>query len=220
MRTSGFLSLGVAALALSACVEIDATHMSSSYLERYAMAAPTLAQFPECRGFGCAVTSRVSLNKEEWRRVVAVFRPPAKDAQEERQRVARAVAVMELLVGRKTGSAAHQWTHKDMIISRNHGDKTQLDCIDTSVNTWTYLTMMDRDGLLRFHRVDKLAHVDDLLNMRNTAVLEEKTSGDRFAIDPSLVDTGVPPPIMPIAVWLGSWPPNIKLAETRVDIGK
>ena len=65
-------------------------------------------------------------------------------------------------------------------------DLTQLDCIDTSVNTWTYMTLMERSGLFAFHRVAPLSYAP----LRNTAVLQE-INGGYFAIDASLVDVGV-----------------------------
>jgi hypothetical protein len=206
-----------AALVLSGCAQVDANHLSTTYLDQFASANPSLAEIPVCHGFGCTVVSRTSLSTNEWRRVAAVFRPPAKDAAAERQRIARSVALMEIVVGEKTGTAVPQWTHKDMLINPNFGDTSQLDCIDEAVNTWTYLTLMEQHGLLRFHRVTKLAHVGILsdLNVRNAAVLQEK-GGEYFAIDPSLVDVGVPPPIMPLVTWLGPWPPNISVSNERV----
>jgi len=52
--------------------------------------------------------------------------------------------------------------------------------------------------------------------LRNTAVLQE-INGGYFAIDASLVDVGVPPPVMPLATFLGaSWPPDPAAFE-RVD---
>jgi hypothetical protein len=46
------------------------------------------------------------------------------------------------------------------------------------------------------------------VNPRNAAVVQEN-GGEYFAIDPSLVDFGVLPPVLPLATWLGSWPPDL-----------
>ncbi len=177
--------------------------------------APEIAaEFPVCHGFGCTVVSRASLNKDAWRRVVAIFQAPAKDAQNERQRIARGVALIQILVGEQTGTAGHQWTHKDREILPNNGDRSQLDCIDEAVDTWTSMTLIERAGLFRFHHVAQLSHAGTLLDIRNTAVLQEN-GGEYFAIDPSLVDAGVPPPIMPLATWVDHWPPDISLSDAR-----
>ena len=43
-----------------------------------------------------------------------------------------------------------------------------------------------------------------------------ETDGGYFAIDASLVDVGVPPPIIPLSAWLASWPPDPAVIE-RAD---
>jgi hypothetical protein len=149
--------------------------------------------------------------------VEALFVPRAKDAQTERRQIAHAVALIQLLVGQQTGTAAHQWTHHDKEILPNLGDPSQLDCIDEAVNTWTYLTLMERDGLLHFHQVAKLSYAGSPIDPRNTAVLQE-IDGPYFAIDASLVDVGVPPPIIPLESWLAHWPPDLPASEVPVRL--
>src|SRR5262249_19534548 len=158
------------------------------YLDRFGTPNPTLAEFRVCHGFGCAEVSHASLSKDEWRRVAAVFAPPSKGAKAERQRIARGVGLIQLLVGTQTGTAAKQGPQKAMYTLPNLGDPTQIDCVEEAVNTGTYLTLMERGGLPSFHHVVQFSYAGlSALNPRNTAVLQEK-GGDYFAIDPSLVD--------------------------------
>jgi hypothetical protein len=206
-----------AALLVSACVTSSGdgdAPLSAEYLTRYAETNPTPASFLECHGFGCAETSRVALSPGEWAKVKAQLSPPAHNARAERARIAHAVATMQKLVGIHTGTGVHQWTHKDMMILPNMGDPTQLDCIDEAVNTWTYMTMMERAGLFRFHHVADLGYagLPSDTNPRNTAVLHEK-GGGYYAVDASLVDGGQPPLVIPLAVWAGSWPPKMADVE-------
>ena len=222
VRLWGILGGLGAALAVSACVTQNAQHQTTTFLEQYADTNPTLAAFRECHGFACSSSSRVSLSRQEWGKVVAVFRPAPKDAKTERRRISQAVATMRMLVGSKTGTAVHQWTHKDSDILPNMSDPTQLDCIDESINTWTYMTMMERGGLLRFHQVAKLSNAGSLHNPRNTAVLKEIKSDEHYAVDPSLVDAGVPPPVLPLTSWMTEWPPDLSKSDTptaKVNIG-
>ena len=207
-RNLGTLAL---VLALSACAE-NPYHLSTTFLGRYAVRNPTPSSFTECHGFGCTEISHVSLSPHEWQRVAAVLHPRAANATAERGQIANAIALMQRIVGAQTGTAVHQWTHENYHILPNLGDSTQLDCIDESVNTWTYLTMMQHAGFLHFHRVPGLSYVGlptDIAS-RNTATLEQ-TGGGYYAIDPSLVDAGVPPPIIPLEVWLSSWPPRLSV---------
>ena len=221
MRLWGVLGGVVAALALSGCALENAHNQTSTFLDAHAQATPTLASFRECHGFACSSSSTVSLTQQEWSKVVAVMRPPAKDAKAERRKISIAVATMRMLVGAKTGTAVHQWTHKDRDIIPNMSDPTQLDCIDESVNTWTYMTMMERGGLFRFHEVASLSNSGSLVTPRNTAVLKEK-NGDYYAIDPSVVDAGVPPPVIPLQSWMTEWPPDLSKSDTpktKVNVG-
>jgi len=220
VRMRGVFVCLAGALAVSACAP-NAQNLNTVYLDRYAHPDPTLAEFSECHGFSCTAKSRVSLTPQEWRRVTAIFSPPAKNAKAERRQIARAVAEMQKLVGAKTGTAVHQWTHKNMLVLPNLGDPTQLDCIDEAVNTWTYMTLMERDRLFRFHRVEKLSGAYGLdVNWRNTAVLQE-IGGGYYAIDPSLVDFAVLPPVIPLETWLGSWPPDLSAtSETTSSSGQ
>lgn len=215
MRLGGVFACVGAVLALSACAQ-NPHHINTVYLDRFASPDPTLAQFTVCHGFNCAERSQASLTIKQWRQVAAVFHPRAKNAQAERQQIAHGVALIERLVGPQTGTAAPQWTHKDMLIYPNLGDTTQLDCVDESVNTWTYMTLMERGRLLHFHRVAKLANAGGLTDpfMRNTAVLQE-IKGDYYAVDASLVQGGQPPIVMPLATWMGKWPPDVSVAEAK-----
>ena len=216
VRFGSILALLGMASVMSACAE-NPSHLNTTYLDRYADPNPTLASILECHGFSCSETSRAALNRDTWRRVAGVFVPRAKDAQTERRQIAHAVALIQLLVGQQTGTAVHQWTHRDKEIVSNFNDPTQLDCIDEAVNTWTYLTLMERSGLFHFHRVAKLSYAGSPIDPRNTAVLQE-IGGQYFAIDPSLVDVGVPPPIIPLESWIAHWPPDLPASEARVQL--
>ena len=65
--------------------------------------------------------------------------------------------MIQLLVGQQTGTATHQWTHRDKDIL-NLNDPTQLDCIDEAVNTWTYLTLMRTRRAVTFPSRGKAFH--------------------------------------------------------------
>jgi hypothetical protein len=219
VQFSGIICCMGVALVTSACAG-NPSHLNTTYLDRYADPNPMLTSVLECHGFSCSETSRAALNRDAWRRVAAVFVPRAKDAPSERRQIAHGIALIQLLVGRQTGTAAHQWTHRDKDILPNLSDPTQLDCIDEAVNTWTYLTLMERGGLLHFHRVAKLSSAGSLIDPRNTAVLQE-IGGQYYAIDPSLVDVGVPPPIIPLESWIAHWPPDLPTSEPpiRLSVG-
>ena len=208
-------------LALSGCALVPGGSLvepePSEYLVAYADPHPTPDNFRVCHGYGCKLQTHVSLSEAEWERVRAAFKPRLRTPSGEQRQIAAAIAIIEVEVGQRTGTAAHQ--RREF----NRGDPTQLDCIDESVNTWTYLTMLDNDGLLSLHRVASIEHGGSLLglDMRNTAVIEREMTGTRYAVDPWLVDAGAPPPILPLSTWLASWPPQIPgSADAREEPAK
>ena len=199
-------------LALCACEPFYSYR--NSYVDDFATPNPVPDNFFTCYGYGCKYRTRISLASAEWRSVRGYFDPPPADAHAERRQIAKAVAQMELLVSERTGTHVHQRR------GFNGGDATQLDCIDESINTYTYMTMFERDGLLRYHRVGGLAFGGTLwdFDVRNTAVLVASATDERYAIDPTRVDSGVPPPVFPLSLWKGDWPPEIPDEYWRDDL--
>jgi hypothetical protein len=66
------------------------------------------------------------------------------------------------------------------------GDEIQQDCVDEATNTTSYLLMLDRHGLIQRHSVERPFAKDDLSHWTHwAAVIREKESGERFAIDSS-----------------------------------
>jgi hypothetical protein len=203
MRRGLNILVAAGLLTLSGCTSIHDTS-ENNLLSSFGRSDPVPGNFFVCYGYGCKYKARIALTEEEWRGVRATFIPPPSDASAERRQVAEAVARLERLVGPRTGTSVHQ-QHSRF----SYGDPTQLDCIDNSVNTWTYFTMLAHDGLLRYHTVAGLAHRGSLLTLdfSNTAVLVENGDGEQFAVDPWLVDAGVPPPVIPLAEWRRTdWP--------------
>ena len=94
----------------------------------------------------------------------------------------------------------------------NLSDPTQLDCVDETVNTTIYLTLLSREGLLRWHRVAAPAHRGTLvtLDVANTPVLVENGTGKGFAVDTAFADPGLPPYIVPLETWLAAIIPEYR----------
>ncbi len=193
MQSGLSIMAAVALLLLSGCANSE-----NNLLSNFAVPDPAPGNFFTCYGYGCKYKSRIELSAAEWREVRAKFEPPPDDAQKERKDIAEAVGLIERLVGQRTGTLVHQQDSRF-----NLGDPTQMDCVDDSVNTWTYLNILNREGLLHYHSLAGLAHRGTLLTLdfSNTAVLAENGTGRKFAIDPWLGETGVPPPVFPLPLW-------------------
>src|SRR5207249_171461 len=143
-RVRQLLAAAAIALFISGC---------SVILEAYGEPNPDPQHLRLCHGYACRFVTPVGLAPEEWRAVSVRFRPPAPSAAAERQQIGLAVAQLTISAGRHAGIAVRQRLE---LINRN--DPSQLDCVDETVNTTTYLMLLSRAGLLRWHRVGAPAH--------------------------------------------------------------
>ncbi len=165
--------------------------------------------FSVCHGNGCTSLSHVSLSAEEWRQVREIFFPLAKTAAEERERLRRAIALIE----RQVGAAIGTWQDKGGTFNGGEG---QMDCIDESTNTTPYLAMLQGYGLMRHHHVEAPATRGWFFAgwPHTTAVIAEgghsAVVGEEprlWAVDSWFLDNSEPPFILPLEVWQAGWEP-------------
>lgn len=96
-----------------------------------------------------------------------------------------------------------------------NGGEGQMDCIDESINTTLYLTMLQKFGLMRLHRVEDRATRGWFLAgwPHTTAVISEiamnRENGTYrlWAVDSWFLDNGEPPFILPLETWKAGWEP-------------
>lgn len=165
---------------------------------------PDPARFTICYDHGCASLAWVRLDAEQWQRVRALFPAPAETPQEERERIRRAVALLETMVGAMTGTAADRGGNWDGL-----GLGRQMDCIDESTNTTIYLRMLQKYGLLHWHHAaDRVTRWSLFKWPHTTAVIEERPSLRRWAVDSWFLDNGAPPFVLPLETWKAGWKPG------------
>ena len=168
------------------------------------MVASAAEAIAVCHGYGCASTHLVDLSSH-WQAIRKLFEKDA-DAAGERRAVARAVALFEQAAGRQLGT----WQDRPRTpFSRN--DPSQLDCVDESVNTTSFLHLLAREGLLRRHTVAEPArrHAFLAFGVRFTAVLIERGSDIGYAIDSWFHANGEPPEIVELEKWRQGWEPRL-----------
>ena len=153
---------------------------------------------PVCYNFGCRVKEYVSLTPAEWATVEVLFKPQTKSPKTERIRIGKAIARMEQLAGNYTP------IHKDIGYNLGKGATFpgQLDCIDESINTTTFLHVLERYDLIKHHKVIKRAYRRAAFDQHWTGQLEETGTGDRYVVDTWFYDNGEMPVIQPTEEWL------------------
>jgi hypothetical protein len=79
-----------------------------------------------------------------------------------------------------------------------------LDCLDTTANTISLLLVLQDAGTLTHHRIEPPQSRGIFLDGRYphfTAVIREKNSGQRWAVDPWTRAPGQEPEILPLRQW-------------------
>jgi hypothetical protein len=173
-------------------------------MTRVLQQTPTPSLFSFCWGGTCAEVLQTSLTSTEWEQVRKRFDPAPENAEAERETIRHAIGLLESLIGSKTGTTGDRAG-----TFGNSAYPGQLDCNDETTNTTSYLRMMIADGLIQFHEVlDTTTRGGFLIFGRHSsAVIAEKSTGSRFAVDSWFYDNGEPAVILPLAVWKSGWKP-------------
>ncbi len=157
-----------------------------------------------CVNNGCDERETVALTPEQVANIKDLFSVPATDPASERKLISRAISKLEVYTGEITGTdndRAGTWG--------NFWKPGQLDCISESTNTTTYIEAMSASGLLKWYKaVETEWRSEWLLYGHLTAVIEDQSSGRRYAVDSWVEDNGGPPLIQTLEDWQDKKPPQ------------
>jgi len=193
-----FFSLLVLLFAKGALAEFDD-------IQRIYRKAPSMYQLEVCHHGGCAQVTPLELNHADWIPLDALFLQPVLTAAEERVKIAKAIGILEDIIGRKTG------TSSDRAGTFGNSDYSgQLDCNDEAINTTTYLRMLQQAGYIEFHTVRDMRTRNFFLDgwPHTTAVIRDIDTGQRYAVDSWFYDNGHPATILPFKVWKDNYFPE------------
>jgi len=167
----------------------------SGYWDVIRKPAPDI--FSVCFNHSCQTVETHSITRQQWQRFITPLETPGESAEKERDAVARAVAIMEEIVGPKIGRG--QDLGRNL---RGFGKTGQMDCVDESTNNTTYLYMLEQAGYLKWHRL-----VDSSTRF-GIAVIEDNDTHIRYAVDSWFFDNGMPPVIVKLSAWEEGWDPD------------
>jgi hypothetical protein len=167
---------------------------------------PNPQAFSVCYKHSCAQVDVIGLSAAQWQGVRALFPDPAATPEQERRRIAQALAYLEREVGPLIDAEHDRGGNLKGFL----GDGNQLDCVDESSNSTTYLTLIEQDGLLHWHQTDERATRGFIIFgwPHTTATIRDRQSGERWAVDSWFHDNGRPPEILPLAKWRDGWSPE------------
>ncbi|MEC9329582.1 MAG: hypothetical protein VX749_06935 [Pseudomonadota bacterium] len=153
---------------------------------------------PICYGFSCKTQVVINVTPVEWQSVVGWFSPTASSAADERQQIRKAIGWMEVIVGKHTPT----YLDKGLNLEKDPQEKIgQMDCIDESKNTTTYLALFEQQGHLRWHRVIDPAYRRSMFDAHWAGQIQELQTSTAFVVDSWFQDNGMLPYIRESSEW-------------------
>lgn len=187
-----FASLIVVAAAASGC-----TSVSSNYNDD--IADVSNGRLTVCHGFDCRNQTALTFSADEQQRLEALFAEPS-NAAAEREAIRKAVQLFESATTARLGVADQPKSDLSQT-----GQQGQMDCIDESTNTRTFLRHLESRGLLKHHSVRTNVTRGVIFDGRYfhaTAVIRDE-GGQRWAVDSWYEPAGGAPDVMRLEEWLG-----------------
>lgn len=196
-----FLSLFAALLA--GCT-FERNGPPESHYSEFKSVPPRGNRVTVCHAYGCQRQTPVLFKSAQIKEIAEVMRKTRKadTPAEERRAVAYAVGWMERYIGEIVGTK-HDRPGMEF---NGPGDPTQQDCVDEATNTTSYLLVLQHNGLLKHHTVGTpFSRGNILLGVSNwphwAAMLDEKGSGQRWAVDSWIFKNGENPAIVEAEKW-------------------
>lgn len=203
VRAARFAALGVVAAIVGACTHEGFGSLDNHY-STFKVGAPKGTRVEVCHGYGCSQRTKVKFSATDIAEIGKLMKSTRKadTPAEERRAVAYAVGWIERKVGREIGTDKDR-PGMDFTAS---GDPTQQDCVDEATNTTSFLTLLHSQGLIKHHDVGIPFAKENYLNgiegwTHWTAVLKERGSGQRWAVDSWIYANGENPAVVEAEKW-------------------
>lgn len=166
--------------------------------------SPDISHFSMCHDQGCKTVEQLSLNSVQWQKISRHFLPQATTAVLERQQIAAAIAEFEQIIGLMTDTSQDKAG-----LFKHMGSPGQLDCIDESTNTTTYLLILNQQDLLKWHQpIDHVNRGFFIFGWPHSSAAMRDYRGNEFAVDSWFEDNGQRPHIIPLSQWRSGWTPE------------
>ncbi|MFC1837061.1 hypothetical protein ACFLYW_00060 [Thermodesulfobacteriota bacterium] len=197
---------------LSACISMIEKG-PRSYISQAGNIKPEPSSFVFCSKYGCKEKTIINLSSESWQSVRQIFVQKALDPAQEREQISNAIGLLETILGPITETENDEPGSFQGMMKHN-----QLDCVDESLNTTTYLVMLEEDNLITEHTLLGPAQRGFLIDgawPHFAPVIEEKATGERFVVDSWFYKNGEKAVVLPLQVWKSGWKPE---PETAVQL--
>lgn len=152
-----------------------------------------------CHGYNCHFRTPLALSPDNMNAIAQIMAEGTGSAAAEREALRKAIGYFEDRAGDVIGVR-----DRAQSLLNEGGTIGQMDCIDKSTNTRSFMLLLQKQGLLKYHAVQGNVSRGFFLDARyphSTAVLKEKASGRLWAVDSWYEPMGGKPDVLPLAKW-------------------
>ena len=173
------------------------------------MAPPDGNAVEVCHAYTCKMKSTFYFHPKDIAEIAALMKKTkrADTPFEERRAIAYAIGLIETKVGAKLGL-----NDRAGMEFGGSGDPTQEDCVDEATNTTSFLLVLQAHGLIKYHTVGTpfskealiwaTLHGDPVKYWPHwTPVIQEKATGQRYAVDSWSGPQGENPAVVKVEDW-------------------
>jgi hypothetical protein len=198
-----------AAVSFAGCTYDRGMGSPGIHFAEFRVAPPDGNPVEVCHAYTCQMKSTFYFRSTDIAEIAALMNKTkrADTPFEERRAIAYAIGLIETKVGAKLGIK-----DRPGMEFGGSGDPTQEDCVDEATNTTSFLLVLQAHGLLKHHTVGIPMTKGNLLKATLqgdpvkywphwTAVIEEKKTGQRYAVDSWSGPQGENPAVVKVQDW-------------------
>ena len=195
-RLASLSSVAALCLLLAGC---SSTSLDGGTAERSTYAAPSNV-LTVCSGYGCIIKDKLTFVDEVPAELEKIMEPGRESAEAERAALRQAIAYME----REAKKSLRYQNDVEFSYQRHSGKRGQMDCVDESLNTITYLKYLSSRGLLRHHKpLNRFAERGLLVDGRypHKSARMRDSQGVDWAVDSWKTPNGGLPEVFLLSQW-------------------
>jgi hypothetical protein len=187
-------------LAVALPFQAGATQPAQSWFSEQGYVPPMGTRIVACHGYGCSRRIALRVDASLLSRASGILRAGRGSPDAERQAIGEIIRSYTAYLARQVGGRP-DIPGSPPQMSGVHG---QMDCIDETANTTSFLIVLQDQGFLAHHRVERPQSRGFFFDGRyphTTAIITESRTGREWAVDPWRRAPGQKPDILPLVVW-------------------
>ncbi|MBF9234467.1 hypothetical protein [Microvirga alba] len=185
---------------MSMALPAEAAQSAQSWFQDQGYVPPDGNQIIACHGYGCSRRAALAIDAAWLTRMRAIMNGGRGSPDAERRAIGEVVKSYTASLARLFGGTPDAPRSPPQLSGQNG----QMDCVDETANTTSLLLVLEAQGLLTHHHVERPQSRGLFIDGRYphvTAIVVEKRTGREWAVDPWPKAPGQQPDILPLTQW-------------------